>query len=61
MNLISAGISSGLTASEEMAEGMRQDRTKEWVKLLIFKAAQVISQEKATALINDGAECIPLQ
>ena len=47
--------------SEEFAEGMRQARTKEWGKFLRAKAVEVISQEKATALMNDGAECIPLR
>ena len=47
--------------TEECAAGMRQARLKEWNKLLMFEAAKRISEEKALALMAEGAECIPLQ
>ena len=48
-------------ASEEFAAGARQARLKEWNKFPTLKAVKTISEEKAQALMAEGAECIPLQ
>ena len=47
--------------TEEFAAGMLQARAKEGDQFLSCKAVKVISQEKAAAILAEGAECIPLQ
>ena len=45
----------------KFADGMRQARKKEGGKFVSFKSVQVISRDKAEALIAQGVECIPMQ
>ena len=45
----------------KFADGMGQARPKECGKFVSFKAVQVISKEKAQAVIAQVVECIPMQ